>query len=388
MAIPIAYNVRNLAVRKTTTLMTALGIALTVAVLLAVLALVAGLKSAFQASGHPLQLIVMRKGSTAELNSNFTRSQFQDLKFKAGIARSSSGEPMASLEMVTVVNLESVDAPAGMNITLRGVSPVGLEMRDGLKIESGRWFRPGMREIVVGKSVAKRYKGAKIGEKMRFGRGDWEIVGVMSAGDSAVNSEIWADMNLAAADYNRSEVLSSTLVRATDPVSMTALVNDLKTDQRLNMDAIPEKQYFESQTNSAAPIQYLGFFVAVIMMVGSCFAAMNTMYAAVARRSKEIGTLRVLGFSRLGILTSFFFESLILSALGGIIGCILVLPLNNITTGIGSFTTFSEMAFQFRVTPQIMFIGVLFALVMGAAGGLFPARNASKKEILIALREI
>ncbi len=388
MAIPLAYNLRNLTVRKTTTLMTALGVALTVAVLLAVLALVAGLQTAFQSSGNPLQVLIMRKSSTAELNSNFSRAAFQDLKFKTGIARNKAGEPMASLEMVTVINLESVDSPSGMNITLRGITPMGLEMRDGLKIESGRWFQTGRREIVVGKSIEKRYPNAHIGDKLKFGRGDWEVVGVMSAGESAVNSEVFADLNQVSSDYNRSEVLSSALVRATDEVAAAALINDLKTDQKLNVDAISEKEYYAAQTNSAAPIKYLGIFVAVIMTVGSCFAAMNTMYAAVARRAKEIGTLRVLGFSRGGILLSFFVESLLLSGLGGLIGCLLVLPLNNITTGIGSFTTFSEIAFQFRVTPAIMVIGVLFGIFMGAIGGLFPARNAAKKEILVALREV
>lgn len=388
MAIPISYNLRNLLVRKTTTVMTALGIALTVSVLLAVLALVEGLRTAFQASGNPLQILVMRKGSTAEMNSNFTRTSYQDLKFKQGIARSKSGEPMASLEMVTVVNLESVDAPNGMNITLRGISPVGLEMRDNLKLEAGRWFSAGQREAVVGKSVAKRYPAAHIGSKLHFGRGDWEIVGIMSAGDSAVNSEIFTDLNQASSDYNRADVLSSALIRATDLVAANALINDIRSDQRLNMDAIPETEYYQQQTSSSAPIKYLGFVVATIMMVGSSFAAMNTMYAAVARRAKEIGTLRVLGFSRGGILTSFVLESLLLSLLGGLIGCLLVLPLNNITTGIGSFQTFSEMAFNFRVTPVIMLMGVAFALLMGAIGGVFPARNAARKEILAALREI
>jgi len=388
MAIPLAYNLRNLTVRKTTTLMTALGVALTVAVLLAVLALVAGLQTAFQASGDPLQVLVLRKGSNAELNSNFARASYQDLKFKNGIARNQAGEPMVSLEMVTVINLESVDSPSGMNITLRGISPIGLEMRGGLKIDSGRWFQQGRREIVVGKSIAKRYPNAHIGDKLKFGRGDWEVVGVMSAGESAVNSEVFADLNQVSSDYNRSEVLSSALVRATDPIAAQALINDLKADQKLNVDARSEKEYFASQTSSAAPIEFLGIFVAVIMTVGSCFAAMNTMYAAVARRAKEIGTLRVLGFSRGGILLSFFIESLLLSGLGGILGCILVLPLNNITTGIGSFVTFSEISFQFHVTPVIMVIGVLFGVFMGAIGGLFPARNAAKKEILVALREV
>jgi putative ABC transport system permease protein len=169
---------------------------------------------------------------------------------------------------------------------------------------------------------------------------------------------------------------------------MQALKNDLSDDRRLNVDAVSEKSYYEAQTVSAAPIQFLGIFVAIIMAIGSSFAAMNTMYAAVARRSSEIGTLRVLGFSKGGILISFLIESLLLSFLGGAIGCLLVLPLNNFTTGIGSFTTFSEFTFDFRITPGIMLMGIVFALVMGALGGLFPASSAARKEILTALREI
>jgi ABC-type antimicrobial peptide transport system permease subunit len=183
-------------------------------------------------------------------------------------------------------------------------------------------------------------------------------------------------------------VLSSCLIRATDEVAVQALVNDLNADIRLNVDAQTELAYYAAQTVSAAPIQFLGLFVSVIMAIGSCFAAMNTMYAAVARRAKEIGTLRVLGFARSSILTSFFLESMLLSLLGGALGCLLVLPLNNIETGIGNFVTFSEIAFSFQITPAIMAIGMGFALVLGALGGVFPARSAARKEILTALREV
>lgn len=387
MAIPVAYNLRNLIVRKTTTLMTALGIALTVAVLLAVLALVQGLRTSLESTGNPLNVLVLRKGANSELSSNFTRQMFQDIKFKTGIARDRSGEPMASLEMVTVINLESVDAPDGANVTLRGLTPEGIAMRENLKLVSGRWFETGKREVVVGKSIEKRFPSTRIGGRLRFGRGDWQVVGIMSAGKSASNSEIFADLNQVSADYQRTEVLSSALVRAIDPVAVKALINDLSNDRRLNVDAESEKQYYDAQTISAAPVQSIGIFVAVIMAIGSSFAAMNTMYAAVARRSPEIGTLRVLGFSRGSILFSFFLESVLLAGLGGLLGCLLVLPLNGLTTGIGNFVTFSEIDFDFHVTPQIMLSGVSFALLLGALGGLFPARMASRKEILIALRE-
>src|SRR6266404_942589 len=388
MAIPLAYNLRNLTVRKTTTVMTALGIALTVSVLVAVLALVNGLRTAFETTANPLNVLVMRKGATAELSGGIARSVFQDLKSKPGIARAPDGHPLASVELVTVLNLPSVDNPEGTNVTLRGLTEVGLELRENVKISAGRWFRAGQREIVVGKSVAKRYPDAQLGKKLRFGKGEWEIVGVMDAGQSSMNSEIFGDLNQLSGDYNRFDGLSSALVRASDPVAVEALVNSINDDQRLNATARTEQQYMESQTSSAAPIQYLGIFVSIIMAVGSSFAAMNTMYAAVARRAREVGTLRVLGFSRGSILTSFFFESLLLSVIGGVLGCLLVLPLNNVTTAMMSFASFSEIAFNFRVGPEAMAIGVGFALIMGAIGGLLPARMAAKKEILVALRDM
>lgn len=387
MAIPLAYNLRNLVVRKTTTVMTALGIALTVAVLLSVLALVNGLRTAFAVSGNPLQVLVMRKGATAELTSGVTREVYQDLKSNPGIAKDGDN-PMASLEMVTVVNLPSVDNPQGTNLTLRGLLPIGIKMRDDLKLQQGRWFNPGHREVVIGKAIAKRYPAAKLGKSLRFGRGEWEIVGIMDGGQSSVNSEIYGDLNQISSDFNRTDGLSSILLRATDAAAVPALVNSLNDDRRLNVSAQTERSYYEAQTSSAAPLQYLGVFISIIMAVGSSFAAMNTMYAAVARRAREIGTLRVLGFSQGGILLSFFLESILLSMLGGLVGCLLVLPLNNITTGVGSFVTFSEVAFNFRVSPSIMLTGMGFALFMGAIGGLFPARMAARKEILTALREV
>jgi putative ABC transport system permease protein len=388
MAIPLAYNLRNLTVRKTTTLMTALGIALTVSVLVAVLALVNGLQSAFQASGNPLNILVMRKGSNAEISGGMTRDAFESLKAKPGIAHGADGLPLASLELVVIINLPSEANPDGVNLTLRGLTQTGLDIREKTKIAAGRWFRAGQREVVVGKSVAKRNPGAALGQKLHFGRGDWEVVGVMDSDSSATNSEIYADLNQMAGDFNRQDGPSSALVRATDAIAAQALVNSINDDQRLNANARTELDYMDSQTSSAAPVQYLGIFVAIIMAVGSSFAAMNTMYAAVARRAKEVGTLRVLGFSRGSILTSFFLESLLLSLLGGAIGCLLALPLNSVTTSMMSFTTLSDIAFNFRVGPQAIGIGLGFALVMGAIGGVLPARMAAKKEILVALRNI
>jgi putative ABC transport system permease protein len=387
MKIPLSYNIRNLIARRTTTIMTALGIALTVAVLLSVLALVEGLRTSLASTGNPLNLLVTRKGATAELNSSMTPEQFQVIKVKPGIARLPNGEPMASLELVTVIVLESPDNPSGINITMRGLTTTGVAMRETVPIVEGRHFQPGRREIVVGKGVAKRYSTARIGSKIDLGRGQWEVVGIMDGGRSAANSEIFCDLAQLAADQNREAGLSSVLIRTTDEVSKQALINDLTSDRRLNVDAVSERAYYEAQTSSAAPIQFLGMLVAIIMSIGSSFAAMNTMYAAVARRAPEIGTLRVLGFSRPGILASFMIESLLLSLLGGLIGCLLVLPLNNFTTGVGSFVTFSEITFDFRITPGIMLAGILFALVMGVIGGLFPAASAARKQILTALKQ-
>jgi putative ABC transport system permease protein len=249
-------------------------------------------------------------------------------------------------------------------------------------------FTGAAREIVIGKNIAKRYPAAQLGKSLRFGKGYWKIVGAMDAGDSAVNSEIWGDAAQVAGDFNRSEAYSSALVQATDEVTAAALIKSFAADRRLNVDAMSESDYYTAQTGSANPVQFLGFFVCIIMAIGSAFAAMNTMYAAVARRAKEVGTLRVLGFTKGSILLSFFLESLLLSLIGGVIACVLVLPLNRITTSMGSFITFSETTFNFHVGPDVMAVGIVFSLVLGALGGFLPARQAAKKEILTALREV
>jgi ABC-type lipoprotein release transport system permease subunit len=387
MAIPFAYNLRNLVVRKTTTIMTALGIGLTVAVLLAILALVNGLRTTLSVSGDPLHVLVLRKGSDSELVSVFTRTQFQDLKFKAGIATGRDGQPLASMEVVTMMILPSVDNPDGANLTMRGLGPAGIEMRRNVHLVKGRWFQPGQRELVVGKFVADRFPAGQIGKTVHFGRGEWEIVGVFDAAGGAQNSEVWGDLFQVSSDLQRVDAVSSCLVTATDAVSAQALVASLNDDQRLEVKAMFEKEYYDQQTSSAAPIEYTGLIVALIMAVGSSFAAMNTMYAAVARRSREIGTLRVLGFSKGSILTSFFLESVLLSAIGGVLGCLMVLPLNGMTSRIGN-SNFAETAFDFHVSLEIMMIGIAFAVLLGAIGGLFPASNAARKEILVALRQV
>jgi len=386
MGVPLAYNFRNLVERKATTLMTAAGIALTVCVMVTAMALINGLGAVFAATGNPLQAIVLRKGGTAELSSVVTDPAFQLIKLKPGVAHSDSGEPLASEELVTVINLPSVDSPTGMNVTVRGLMPVGVHMRN-FTIADGRWFSQGMREVVVGQAIAKRYPAAKLGSQLKFGRGLWTVVGVFSGGDSAVNSEIWCDLNQLASDYDRQAQLSSVLVRADTPADLKNLIDNIKSDRQLNATALKEQDYYASMTEAGAPLEVLGIAVAVIMAVGSGFGAMNTMYAAIARRGREIGTLRSLGFSRISILMSFMFESIVLSLLGGVLGCLLAVPLNGLTTGVGNFATFSEVAFQFRIGVMAVVVGLTFAAVIGALGGFLPALAASRRDLLQSLRE-
>lgn len=389
MAIPLSYNLRNLRVRYTTTIMTALGIGLTVAVLLGILALVNGLQSSLAVTGDVRHVLAMRQGSTSELVSAVSQEQFNTIRVLDGIERL-DGEPMASYELVSIVSLklrgaEDIEGQEG-NINVRGLSPIGIQMRDGVRLTEGRWFEPGRREMVVGQGVHGIRAGTDIGDKIPFGRGEWEVVGIFDAGGSAYNSEIWADGNLATADLNRGSTRSVALIRATDEAAAQALANRIKDDQRLLLEGRLEREYYEQQMSSAAPIQGLGIFVAIIMAVGSCFAAMNTMYTAVARRAREVGTLRLLGFSRWSIIGSFVFESLVLSLLGGVAGILLVLPLNGIESRLGNQLTFSETTFSFQITPESIVVGLIFAAVMGMIGGLLPARLAAGKTILNSLR--
>jgi putative ABC transport system permease protein len=384
MRIPLAYNLRNLLVRRKTTIMTALGISFTVSILLAALALADGLRAAFRSSGDPLNVLVLRKGSSSELSSAMSEEIYRDMLFQPGIAQ--RGHPLVSLEMVTVVTLPKPGSVNGQAVTLRGLLPVGIELRT-VRLKQGRWFQPGRLELVVGDSVARRCPAARVGEWLRIGNSEWEVAGVMDSGSTAVNSEIFADLNQVSNYFNRRNQFNSVLVRSVNASSLPQVLESLNNDQRLNVTAQAEKSYYEAQTAAGAPFEHLGVLVALIMSIGSCFAAMNTMYAAVGHRSQEIGTLRVLGFSRGSILLSFLIESLLIATLGGAFACVLVLPLNYVTTAIGNFSTMSETGFRFHVGPLVIGIGIAFAWLMGGIGGFFPARNAARKEILTALRE-
>jgi len=386
MAIPISYNIRNLRLRKGLTIMTALGIALTVTTAIFLMALSSGLKRAFVSSGNPMNVLVLRKGSESELTGGFDASLFPTLKTLPGIAKDSHGEPMVSGEWNVVIVLPRKNGTGEVNVTVRGMMPDGLELRPSAKLIAGRWFQPGQREVVVSKSIRDRFAHANIGDTMQFGKGDWTVVGVFDAGGSAYESEVWGDVNQMASDFDRQGGFSSAYLRATDPISADALKNRVSDDQRLKLEGMLETDYYAKQTSSGAPIRIIGIVVGVIMAIGSSFAAMNTMYSAVAYRGREIATLRVLGFSRPAILTSFVLESLLLALLGAAAGIILMLPFNGMQTGTSNAVTFSEVVFALQITPLVAAYAILFALLMGFFGGLFPAWHASRQNILTALR--
>jgi len=386
MAIPLSYNVRNLRLRKGLTIMTALGIALTVATGVFIMALLAGLNRAFGATGDSLNVLVLRKGSTSELAAGgVQRDALQVIKDLPGVARNNHGEPLVSGEDILVIVLPRKDGTGEVNVTTRFLTPLGIEMRPKVHLIAGRWFTPGQREVVVSKSISQRFAKTNIGDQMRIGNGDWNVVGIFDANGTAHESEIWGDINQLATDFERT-VYSSVLLRATDPVSADALKNRANDDQRLELNGMLEPDYYASQTKSGAPIKFVGIIVAIIMAVGSSFAAMNTMYAAVAYRGREIATLRVIGFSRPSILTSFVLESLLLSLLGAIGGIVLMLPFNGMTTGTSNQVTFSEVVFSLRMTPAVVVTAITFAVAMGLLGGLAPAWHAARQDILAALR--
>src|ERR1700730_4312955 len=387
MAIPISYNVRNLKLRKGLTVMTALGIALTVTTAIFLMALLAGLQRAFVRSGDAKNVLVLRKGSEAELQSGFDHTLFATMTALPGIAKDSHGQPMASGEWVVVIVLPRKDGTGEVNVTVRGMMPDGLELRPSVKLVDGRWFQTGQREVVVSKSLRQRFSHANLGDSMEFGKGSWKVVGVFDAGGSAYESEVWGDVNQMASDFDRQGGFSSAYLRATDPIAADALKNRVSDDQRLKLEGVLETDYYAKQTSSGGPIKVIGIVVAFIMAIGSIFAAMNSMYAAVAYRGREIATLRVIGFSKPSILTSFVLESLLLSLLGALVGILLMLPLNGMTTGTSNNLPFSEIVFSLRMTVPVVVTAVGFALIMGLFGGIAPAWHAARRDIVVALRD-
>lgn len=389
MAIPIKYNIRNLFVKKITTGLTILGIALVVAVLLAVLSLAEGLANVFKSSGSNMNIMVLRKNSQSEIQSGISRSQVPLIYALPGIARDADQNPLASAESVVVINMEKIGGGSS-NVTIRGVSEKGPLLRPQFRVIEGRMFRAGLLEVIVSRAVSMRFKDMSLGKTIRFGSHQWKVVGIFEAGGTATDSEIWTDAQGVLGDFKRVNY-SSVLVRTSDKTSREKLVSDLASDPRLNLDGVIERSYYEKQTATADPIRFFGIFIGVIMAVGASFGAMNTMYATVSARTREIATLRVLGFSRRSILMAFIVESLALGLLGGILGCLIGLFIVKLAltsvTGTTNFKTFSEVVFAFRLTPNLMLLGMVFSLFIGFFGGILPATQASYTKITLALRE-
>jgi len=390
LSIPLKYNWRNLFVRKITTGLTVLGIGLVVAVFLCVMALGEGLTRVFTASGSDQNVLVLRQNSQSELQSGIGRDQVPLIETLPGIAKDAGGKPLASPELVVVVNLEK-QGGGSSNVTIRGVGEKAAKLRPAFNLEKGRMFTPGKSEVVVSKSVERRFASCDVGQTIKFGAYRWTVVGLFDAGGTAPDSEIWTDVEGMASDFKRLGY-SSVLVRTTDRAGRDQFLAGLAGDPRLALEGKIERKYYDEQTSTAAPIKFLGFFVGVVMAIGACFGAMNTMYAAVSARTREIATLRALGFSRLSVMASFVFESIVLALLGGILGCFLgmlavKLALSGVT-GTTNFATFSEVVFAFRLTPQLLVTGIVFSLVMGFFGGVFPAGRAAFTKITNALRQV
>ncbi|MEW5977735.1 MAG: ABC transporter permease [Acidobacteriota bacterium] len=385
MKIPLKYNIGSLWVRRVGTFMTALGIGLTVAIVVTMMALVHGLDRTFVDTGHENQLIVIREGSLNEVNSYFNRDLFQTVKLLPGIAADDGGEPMAAGEIIVVINHPRITGESS-NVVVRGTSEMGLKLRPEAELVQGRWFRRGLREIVVSESLSNRFQNMRMGETLHMSRSDWKVVGVFNAGGTAYDSEILADYEDVAQDWDR-PIYASVLLRASGGGAFEQIKQRISDDRRIHLQAVAQKEYFREQTVSSIGIKGLGLFIALVMGVGSCFAAMNMMYGMVMSRTREVGTLRALGFSRWSILSSFMLESILLSLLGGILGCLLALPLHGLSTGTANFASFSEVLFNFQITPAILMQGMIFAGVVGFLGGGLPALRAARTTLIDALRQ-
>jgi len=385
MAIPIKYNWRNLVVRRTTTMLTAFSITLTVAVFVVLMALANGLETSLSTTGHPRNVMIMRAGSQAEGFSSVSRESARIIKYLDGIAKDDRGEPFVSPESIVLTSLLREGRTQGSNVTIRGLSPDGVALRPDFKLVQGRMFRLGLREVIVSQRISQRFQNCRLGDRLKFGRGYWKVVGIFKVGTSAYNSEIWTDVEGLLSEFRRDQY-NDVLVRATSADAAVRVRDQVTTDKRLHLKPVMERDYFASQMQTATPIRIFGGLIAVLMAVGASFAAMNTMYAAVARRSREMGTLRALGFSRASVLFSFVVESVLIAALGGTLGCLLSLGMNGVTTGTTNFTSFSEMTFDFYVSPELLAAGMVFAVFMGLVGGFFPAWRSSRQSVVNALR--
>ena len=384
MHIPVTYSLRHLRLRWRSTLITTACIALVVAVFVMLMALANGLKATYVSSGDARNLLVLRKGSMAESSSQITLDNVRQVKFLDGIGRDARGEPLVSSELMVLITVPRADGGKA-HVQVRGLGAMGWQLRPQVKVIEGRPFAPGRRECVVSKNITKRFPDLALGKSFRSGRHSWTVVGIFDAGKTAYDSEVWVDADEARAAFNRI-FYGSILMRPVDDAAVLALKKRIEGDKQLQLRVLTEPEYYAEQTKTAAPIRLFGAALAAVMSIGAAFSAMNAMYASVGRRAREIGTLRVLGFRRTSIYLAFMLESLFIAIAGGVAGCALSLPMHGVATGTFNWSTFAEVAFEFRITAPLLGAGLLFAILMGVLGGLLPARLAARKPVLEALR--
>ena len=386
MPVPLRYSARNLWARKLTTALTAGGMALVVFVFAAVMMLDAGLKQTLVATGQPDNILVTRRSSGTEIQSGVDRTQAAIVESQPEIAIGPGGVSMASKEVVVLIAQPKRDTGVPTNVTVRGVGAEGLALRPQVRVISGRMFRPGSAEIVVGRSIGERFDGTGIGERLRFGGRDWTVVGVFDGGGSAFDSEIWGDGEQMIQAFRR-QAFSSVAARLADPARFDELKRRLESDPRLTLDVKRERTFYEEQSEVMSNfISYLGLTLSVIFSVGAMIGAMITMYSAVANRTAEIGALRALGFRRGSILLAFLAEALFLALIGWVVGLALASGMQLVQISTMNWQSFSELAFRFTLTPEIVLKSLVFALAMGLAGGFLPAVRAARLKIVDALR--
>ena len=387
MALPLHYNVRNVLIRWRATAATILGVALVVAVYVLVQSLAAGLEKSSRNTGDERNIMIVRQGSTAESSSQITRDQYRLLRDLPEIARDARGQPLISADVIVLVNLPRRNNAGESHVLIRGVSPRGLELRRQAPLVDGPWFEPGLREVVVSRRLAARFPNFDIGNQISIGTRKLAVVGITSGGNSAFDSELWMDADECRSIFNRN-MYSSVLARIADNASADALIQRIESNKQLPLRALPETKYYAAQTMTAMPIKILGDFLATMMSIGAIFAAMNTMYASVGARTREIGTLRVLGYRRRTVLLTFIIEGTFLALIGGALGCVLALPMHARSAAFISFESWGEMMFQFRITPMLMAKGMAFALLVGVFGSLLPAIRASRLPVIVALKAV
>jgi ABC-type lipoprotein release transport system permease subunit len=387
MAIPISYNLRNVVQRPMATLATTVGIALVVAILIGTFALASGFQASLTETGSPDNLMAMRTGADSEISSGVSRDAANILRALSDVATGPDGRPLASAEMVVLINQPRLGQTGSSNVTVRGIDPGGLTLRSQLRMVEGRMFTPGTDEVVVARRMAGRFADCAIGDKLRFGQRDFTVVGHFTAAGSGFESEIWGDNAVLMPALNRDDVFQSVTLRMRDPSRFAALKKQLEADPRLGVQIHTERDWYSQQSMMMATIIRVGgVLITLIMAVGAIFGAMNTMYAAVSQRTREIAVLMTLGFTPWAITLSFLIESVLLALLGGVLGCLLALPINGVTTSTTNWSSFSEVAFAFRVTPTGMLAGLVFAALLGLVGGFLPARRAGRRSLAATLR--